>query len=172
MCIVVKFSYSSFGVYFSNISWFVSYNYRIFIAYDTINNWGLIITCGYQYVLFPWRIKRIFAKTILCSEDAPSREEYASQFKALFNHFLFMSILSSCVLELFGKMPVRCFSSPIWNLIFSHSNCFQMKNRLDIHRFCLPCCASKIYYFRLCLLSIRSQPNNQHTSKLIFLFVW
>ena len=54
------------------------------------------------YFLFLRRLKSIFAETILWSEDTPSKEEYVSQMKALFIYFLFMIILSSCILALFG----------------------------------------------------------------------
>ena len=39
--------------------------------------------------------------TILWSDDTPSKEEYASQFRALFIHFFIMSISSICALALF-----------------------------------------------------------------------
>ena len=39
-------------------------------------------------------LRHIFSVSILCSEDIPSKEEYASQFRALLIHFLSVSMYS------------------------------------------------------------------------------
>ena len=56
-------------------------------------------------VAFLPRLSRIFAATIQWSEGTPSKEEYASQFIALFSHFfvykdvvyLYFSVVCVCV---------------------------------------------------------------------------
>ena len=50
------------------------------------------MTFDFDCLLFLRRVKRIFAKTILWSDDIPSQEEYASQLKMLFTPFLFTII--------------------------------------------------------------------------------
>ena len=67
------------------------YSYCIFIASISIANWGPVITCGFD-CSFLHRFQHIFAQTFLWLEDTPSKKEYTSQFRALFIHFLFMSI--------------------------------------------------------------------------------
>ena len=71
---------------------FVSNSYCISIANISINKWGpdvrVVLTI---FILFLRRLRRIFAVTILWSEDTPSEEKYASHFRGLFIHFLFMS---------------------------------------------------------------------------------
>ena len=71
---------------------FISYSYPIFIAYIPIGMWGPVITYGFDCFLFLYRLKFIFAEKILRSENTPSKDGYASQFKALFIHCLFMNI--------------------------------------------------------------------------------
>ena len=61
MCVWTRFSYSSFEVYVSDISWRVSYCYCIFIANISISKRGLVVACG--FVCF--YLRRIFPVTIL-----------------------------------------------------------------------------------------------------------
>ena len=96
-----KFSYSSFGVCLSNVSWRVSHGYCVMIS----DNWWMRTS----HVVKPWLfvfyffidLGESFAKTILWLDNTPSKEQYVSQFTALFIHFFFMDIKSSCALELF-----------------------------------------------------------------------
>ena len=70
----------------------VSHNYCILIAYITMCKWRPVISWSFNSFLFLHRLKQIFAVTILWLEDSLSKEEYASQFKALFILLFFMNI--------------------------------------------------------------------------------
>ena len=101
-----KFSYLSFRVccfkcLLKTIK-FVSYSYHIFIAYISIDKWGPVETCSYDYFLFLYWLRCIFAKTILWLEDTPLKEEFAF-------FFMIMSILSNRALTLFES--VHSFTS-------------------------------------------------------------
>ena len=74
---------------------FVFYSYHIFIAYTSISEWGPVVMYGFDCFFFLYRLRRIFAEMILWLEDTPSKEEYASQFPALFIHSLFMSMCAT-----------------------------------------------------------------------------
>ena len=63
---------------------FVSYSFRILIAYISKSNWGLVVACGFGCVLFLRRLRCIFPVMILRSENTSSIEVYASHFKALY----------------------------------------------------------------------------------------
>ena len=92
-CALTKFSYSSFGVRFS--SFLVVFRICFLIL---IRIYLLYLCCSIGsshsvwWSLFVWRffcrLNRIFAVTIQWSVDTPSKEEYASQFIALFFHSL------------------------------------------------------------------------------------
>ena len=91
---LTKFSYSSFGVSALNISW-RSWHFFIVIVYSLLlsvffsgdqSQCVVLAVC----VVFRWRLTRIFSVTILGSLGTPSKEEYASLFKALLIHFWFM----------------------------------------------------------------------------------
>ena len=92
---VTQFSYSSFGEWLSNISWRVSHLF--FLLWPSIDclyhywqgRFGHILKAYlsvYAYIL------QVFVETILWTENTLSKEEYASQFKVLFIHFLFINI--------------------------------------------------------------------------------
>ena len=94
-CALTKFSYSSFGVPFSVFSCSVS---NLFLTFNTylflislLLSYGPVIVFGGRCLCGIFcRLSRIFAVTIRWLEDTPSKEEYASQFIALFFHFLFI----------------------------------------------------------------------------------
>ena len=71
----------------------VSYSYHM-IFYFTIDKWGPVIFVKLLRFVSYFCINsgESLAETILSLEDTPSKEEYASQFTALFIHFLFMNI--------------------------------------------------------------------------------
>ena len=77
---------------------FVLQIYRIFIAYFSIVGWGLVIECGFLAVcvIFLRRFRSIFVMTILWSENTPSKEEYASQFRVLLIRFSLTLLLVFC----------------------------------------------------------------------------
>ena len=85
--VVTKFSYLLFGVCLSGVSWrvsnFFSYCYSVLISNIKIGEWGPVILWSLNCFLFLHSLRQIFAKTILWLKDIPSKEEYASQFKAL-----------------------------------------------------------------------------------------
>ena len=94
-CAMTKFSYSSFGVCISVFSCSASnlfLNANIYLSLISLllrraQSYCLVVAVR---VAFLRRLSRIFAVTILWSEDTPSKEEYVSQFIALFFHFLFI----------------------------------------------------------------------------------
>ena len=141
---VTKFSYSSFGVCISDVSWRVSklfltvtvYLLFIFRLVSGDQSYGVAFTVGF---LFLRKLRRIFAETIVWSEDTPSKEEYTPHFRVLFIDSRYFcrnkSIVSSSFLE-FIVLP--CKTS-------------REKNLQDNRHFFSANCFSKINYFRLCL---------------------
>ena len=77
MWAVTKFSYSSFGVSIANIS---------------IGKWGPVVACDFDCILLLWKLSCILALTILWLGGISLKREYVSYIRALFIHFLFMSI--------------------------------------------------------------------------------
>ena len=97
MWALTKFPYSSFGVCVLDISWRVSnlfltvtiYSLLIFLLVSEDQSFLVVLTI---FILFWNRCGRIFAVSILWSEDSLSNQEYTSQFRAQFIHFLFISL--------------------------------------------------------------------------------
>ena len=96
--------------------------------------------------LFLRRLERIFAETILCSEDSPSNDKYASHFNVLFIHFLFINKYIVCVFELFDLVWVHIFLFPIRNLGLGF---LEKKIQLEVYYFWLEIWLNRIYYFLL-----------------------
>ena len=89
--------------YLSDISWRVMNLFHTVTIYLFLISLSVLCVILTVYFLFLCRLRCIFAVNILWSEDAPLKEEYASQFRVLFIH-LFMIIKSSCDKVLFGSV--------------------------------------------------------------------
>ena len=59
--------------------------------YITISKKDRVISWSFCWLSLR-SLRRIFAEMILWSEDTPSKEGYASQFKELFIHFLLIKV--------------------------------------------------------------------------------
>ena len=130
----------------------LSYCYHILIAFITFDKWGPIISWSfYCLFLFLRTLERIFPERILWTEDTTAKEEYASRFKVLFIHFLFIYASSSCTFELFGEVLVYSFFFLFLNFVFRHTNLFLINLLFDIYYFCLSSCVNRIYHFCLCV---------------------
>ena len=85
---LTKFSYSSFGICVSIFSYSVSNLFLSVNAYSSLISLLLSkdqsqSTMVVVRIVFLRRLSRVFAVTIRWSDDTPSKEEYASQFKSL-----------------------------------------------------------------------------------------
>ena len=72
MWAVIKFFYLSFRYLLKSIK-FISYSNRIFIAFISIGKWESVVMCGFDCFFFLYRLRYIFAETILWLEYTPSR---------------------------------------------------------------------------------------------------
>ena len=162
---VTKFSYSSFSVYASDVSWrtsdFFSYSSHISIVYISVVKWGPVKT--YRLWLFI---------SYFCIDSGISlpRRFFNTRYSikrgvcitVLFIHFLFMSMQYSCAFEVFFRSEWgHNFPSLFWNSCWDIKDCPRVKNIQDIPYFFGGNCVSKIYYFHLRLFNHSvSSPDN------------
>ena len=113
------------------------------------------------------RLNRIFAVTIRWSVDTPSKEEYASQFNALFFHFLFIRtiVYLSFSIVLRTCMSIVCplfFGSLYWGMLIY----FLSWNLLDVAHSYLTCCGDCICCF--CFFPIWAFMSPPMTKHVVF----
>ena len=99
--VVPKFSYASFRVCFTDVSWRVSnlflqlpYNDFLYHLVSEDQSYCKALTVCF---LFLYRLRWIFAMMVLWSKDTPSKEEYASQFTVLYNPVVPKGCLGWCM---------------------------------------------------------------------------
>ena len=87
-------------------------------------------------------------------DNTTSKEEYASQLRLQFIHFLLMSIESSCALALFGRVQGHSFTFSFWNLEFGHEKLFLSEKSLRFLPFLFGRLCKQNFFFFFAYLSI------------------